>query len=69
LSHGFGVTAFAAEDELGDEAVEVVLELGGFVGTVDDPAVVGGVDVGLSTELEAEVFDDIWGYVLECWRG
>ena len=58
---GFGVLAFLAEDELGDEAVEVVLQLAGVVGAVDDPAVVGRVGVGLGTQLEAKVLDDIWG--------
>ena len=64
LSDGLGIAAFAAEDEFGDETVEIVLELGGFVGTVNDPAVVGRVDVGLSTKLEAEVFDDVCGGML-----
>ena len=58
---GLGVLAFLAEDELGDEAVEVVLELAGVVGAVDDPAVVSRVGVGLGTQLEAKVLDDIWG--------
>lgn len=56
----FGVLAGSAEDELFDEAVEVVLELGGIVGAVDDPTVVLGVDVGLSAELETKVLDDVW---------
>lgn len=58
---GLRVLALLAEDELGDEAVQVVLELGGLVSAVDDPTVVAGVVVGLSAELEAEVLDDIWG--------
>lgn len=27
--------------------------------SVDDPAVIGGTGIGLGTELEAEVFDDV----------
>jgi len=60
LSDSLGVAAFAAKNEFGDESVKVVLELRGFVGTIDDPAVVGRIDVGLSTKLEAEVLDDVW---------
>lgn len=59
VDHGLWVLAGLAKDELGDEAIEVVLQLGGLVSTVDDPAVVGWVAVGLGTELEAEVLDDI----------
>jgi len=54
------ILAFLAKDEPADEAVKVVLELVGIVGAVDDPAVVGGVCIGLSTELEAKVLDDIY---------
>lgn len=57
VDFGFRIAAFLAENELGDEAIEVVLELGCFVGAVDDPAVVGGVGIGLSTELETKVLD------------
>ena len=57
---GLGVLAFLAENELGDETVEVVLELAGVVSSVDDPAVVGGVRVRLSPQLKAEVLDDVW---------
>lgn len=56
---GLGVLALLAENEFVDEAVEVLLELGSVVGAVDDPTVVLGVDVGLSTELEPEVLDDV----------
>jgi hypothetical protein len=56
---GFGVLAFLAQNELCDETIEVVLELGSFVGTVDDPAVVCWIAVGLGTQLKPEVFDDI----------
>jgi hypothetical protein len=56
---GFGVLALLAENELGDEAIEVVLQLASIVGAVDDPAVVIGVGVGLSPELEAKVLDDV----------
>ncbi len=56
---GFGILAFLAKNELGNEAVKVVLELIGFVSTVDDPAVVAGVGVCLSSKLKTKVFDDV----------
>lgn len=56
---GLGVLAAPAEDELVDEAVEVVLQLGCLVGTVDDPAIILGINVGLGAEFETEVFDDV----------
>jgi hypothetical protein len=54
-----GVFALLAENKLGDEAIKVILKLGSVVSTVDDPAVVVGARVGLSTKLEAEVLDDV----------
>jgi len=54
------ILAFLAKDEPADEAVKVVLEFVGIVGAVDDPTVVGGVCIGLGTELEAKVLDDIY---------
>ena len=48
-----------AEDESIDEAVEVILELGGLVGTVDDPPIIGRIGVRLSTKLKAKVFNHI----------
>jgi hypothetical protein len=59
LDIGLRVLALLAENELVDEAVKVVLELGGIMGTVDDPAVIGRVNVGLSAQLEAEVLDQV----------
>lgn len=56
---GFWVLALLAQNELIDETIEVFLELGGLMGTVDDPSIVGGVSVGLGSQLEAEVLDDI----------
>jgi hypothetical protein len=56
---GLGVLALLAENEFGDEAVEVVLELARIVGAVDDPAVVVGAGVGLGSQLEAKVLDDV----------
>jgi hypothetical protein len=53
------VLALLAENELGDEAIEVVLKLVGVVGAVDNPAVIVGACVGLSTKLETEVLDDV----------
>jgi len=59
LDIGLGILAFLAQDKLADKAVEVVLEFIGFVGAVDDPAVVGRIRVGLGTKFKAKVFDDI----------
>jgi hypothetical protein len=56
---GLRVLALFAENELVDEAIEVILELGSIVGTVDDPAVVLGVNVGLGTKFETKVLDDV----------
>lgn len=58
---GLRVLALSAENKLVDEAIEIVLELGCVVGTVDDPAIISRVNIGLSTELEAEVLDEIVG--------
>lgn len=56
---GLGVLALLAKDKFGDEAVKVVLELGSLMRTIDDPAVIVRVVVGLGAKLEAKVFDDI----------
>jgi hypothetical protein len=56
---GLRVLALFAENELVDEAIEVILELGSIVGTVDDPTVVLGINVGLGTKFETEVLDDV----------
>lgn len=57
---GFRVFALLAQHELRDEAVEVVLEFACIVGTVDNPAVIGGLCVRLGTKFETEVLDDIY---------
>ena len=56
---GLGVLAVLAEDELVDKAIEIVLELRSFMSTVDDPAVVSRISIGLRTKFKAEVLDDI----------
>ena len=56
---GLRILAFLAEDELVDEAVKLLLKPVGFMGAVDDPAVILGVHVGLGSELETEVLDDV----------
>jgi hypothetical protein len=61
VDFGLGVLALLTKNELGDEAVEVVLELARIVGAVDDPAVVVGAGVGLGSQLEAKVLDDVRG--------
>ena len=58
-NNSLGILATSAEDELVDEAVEVVLQLGSLMGSVDDPAVILGVVGGLGTEFETEVLDDV----------
>jgi hypothetical protein len=63
-NNSLGVLAASAEDKLVDEAVEVVLQLRGFVGTVDDPAIILGVVGGLSTEFETEVLDDVYVWLV-----
>ena len=55
----FGVLALLAENEFVDESVKVILKLWGFVGTIDNPAVISRISVGLSAELETKVFDDV----------
>lgn len=56
---GLGVLAFLAENKLVDEAIKIILKLGGLMSTVDDPAIIGRVGVGLSSELEPEVLNNI----------
>ena len=55
------ILARLAEDELVDETVEVVLKLGRFMSTVDDPTVICRICIGLCTQLEAEVLDHVSG--------
>ena len=55
----FWVLALLAEDKLGDVAMQIVLELRCLMGTVDDPAVVGWIGIGLGPKLESEIFDDL----------
>jgi hypothetical protein len=56
---GLRVLTLLAENELVDEAIKMVLELGSIVSTVDDPTVVLGVNVGLGTKFKTEVLDDV----------
>ncbi len=55
----FRVLAFLAENESGDEAIKIVLELGSLVSSIDDPTIVVGIRVGLGTKLEAKILDNI----------
>jgi len=59
MDNGFWVLAVLAQNESVDETIEVVLKLGGLVGTVDDPAVILGVNVGLGTQFETKVLDQV----------
>lgn len=53
------VLALLAENEFVDKAVKMVLKLGGIVSTIDDPTIILGVHVGLSSKLKTEVLDDM----------
>jgi hypothetical protein len=53
------ILALAAEDELVDETIERVLELGRIVGSVDDVTVVRGVGGDLGTKLKTEELDNV----------
>jgi hypothetical protein len=59
LHLGFWILALLAENELGNEAIEIVLQFGGLVCAVDNPTIIGRIGIGLGTEFEAEVFDQI----------
>ena len=56
---GFGILALLAEHEFGDESIQMVLELGSFMGSVDDPAIICWVRVGLGAKFEAKVLDEV----------
>jgi len=60
LQNGFRVLALLAKNKLLNETVEVVLKLGGLMSTVNDPTVIGWVGLDLRSQLETEVFDDIF---------
>lgn len=60
VDDSLGVLAVLAKNELADEAVEVVLKLARVVSPIDNPAIVLGVDIGLSAKLETKVLDDIY---------
>ena len=53
------VLAHLAENKFVDETVKIILKLGSFMRTVDDPAVIGRIGIGLSTKFEAEILDDV----------
>jgi len=57
---GLRVLAVLAQYESGDEAIKGILQLGSFVGSVDDPAVICCAIVGLCAKFEAEVFNNIF---------
>ena len=56
---GFRVLALFAENELADEAVQIVLQFASVVGAVDDPTIIVRISVSLSTKLETKVLDDV----------
>ena len=60
LNDSLGVLARSAKHELVDKAVEVVLELGGIVSSVDNPAIIRWINIGLRTKFEAEILDEIF---------
>ena len=57
---GFGILALLAEHKFGDESIQMVLELGCFMGSVDDPAIVCWVRVRLGAKFEAKVLDEVY---------
>lgn len=57
------ILALLAEDKFGDVAVQIVLELGCLMGTIDDPTIVGWIGIGLSPKLESKILDDLWNDV------
>lgn len=59
VDDSLGVLAVATKDKFADEAVEIVLKLACLMCSVDDPAVVLGIEIGLSTKFEAKVLDDV----------
>ena len=56
---GFRILALLAEHEFGDESIQMVLELGCFMGSVDDPAIVCWVRVRLGAKFKAKVLDKV----------
>ena len=56
---GLRILALLAKDKLVDETVEVILEFRSIMSAVDDPTVILGVNVGLSTKFKPEVLDDV----------
>jgi hypothetical protein len=56
---GFGILALLAQNKLGNESIKIVLQFIGLVGSVDDPAIISRVGVGLSAKFKSEVLDDI----------
>lgn len=54
------ILALLAENEFVDETIKMVLKLGRLVGAIDDPAVIGGIVVGLRAKFKPEIFDDIY---------
>lgn len=57
---GLGILALLAKNELLDEPIKLVLKFSCLMGAVNDPTVVSGVRVGLGSELETEILDDIY---------
>lgn len=56
---GLGVAAVVAEDVLLNEDEQRLLQSLAIVGAVDDPAVIRGIHVGLSTKIKSEPLDDV----------
>ena len=62
---GLRVLTFLAKHELANEAIKVILELRRFMGSVDDPTIIGWIVVGLGTELEAKVLDNVGSWAAQ----
>ncbi|KUI56281.1 hypothetical protein VP1G_10837 [Cytospora mali] len=59
VDDSLGILALVAENKLLDEDIKKVLELARLMSTVDDPAIILGVNVGLSTKFETEELDQV----------
>lgn len=59
----FRILTFLAQNELGYVSIKISLKLGGFVGAVDDPAIVRRAGICLGTELKSKILDEIYSVV------
>ena len=60
LDDGLRIVTVLTQDELLDEAIQHVLQLGCIVRSIDNVALVFDIELGLSAELAAKVLCRIW---------